>query len=111
MAGRIIFTKDLVAGWDATNSKPVALAADAEGNLQVEVLASVDITENEYLPVDEDATNKISSFMDNAGNYFFMKETLSGAVTSMRYWKPSALDYTTDWAARTGKSYDLPSIF
>jgi hypothetical protein len=95
-----------VAGGDL-----VELASDESGNLQTEVLASVHITETEYIPVDDDATNKISSFMDAFGNYFFMKETLSGAVTSLRYWKPSALDYTTDWAARTGKSYDLPSIF
>lgn len=102
----------LIYGMDTDGNFNV-IAVDTNGNLQVEVLASIHMTEIEYVPVDDDSTSspKYYSFMDKDGNYFIMKESVSGSVTSIRYWKPSALDYATDWAARAAKSYDLPSIF
>lgn len=110
MAGRIIHTKDLVAGWDAANSKPVAFATDENGNLQVEILASVQISETDPFYTDEDTVNKITAFMYKSGNYYFMKETSAAGINTGRYWKPTTLSYTADWADRTNKVYDLPTV-
>lgn len=110
MAGRVIHDKDLIAVWDATNSKAVALAGDSNGHPQIDIVATVQMSETDPFYTDEDTINRIIAFMYKSGNYYFMKETPSAGANTARYWKPTTLSYAADWADRTNKTYALPTV-
>lgn len=55
--------------------------------------------------VDADTSPNYYGFTDKDGNWFILKETLSAGADTYRYVKGSS-NYTTNWTARVGLSYD-----
>lgn len=58
-----------------------------------------------YQVSDTDTTGPYYGYVDKDQNYYIMKESTSGTVTSYRFWKGSN-NYASDWADRINKTYD-----
>lgn len=55
--------------------------------------------------IDADASPNYYSFVDKAGNWYILKETISAGADTYRYAKGTS-DYSTNWTGRAGLSYD-----
>ncbi len=59
--------------------------------------------------VDDDVSPNYYGFIDKAGNYYFLQETVAVGANTYRYWKGSG-NYAVDWAARVAKVYDYFNV-
>ncbi|MDP3703389.1 MAG: hypothetical protein Q8R78_03285 [Candidatus Omnitrophota bacterium] len=63
-----------------------------------------------YLPVDSDATSpNYYGFQNKEGEWYIMKETITGSTTTYRYAKGGS-GYAGNWTLRADLTYALVSV-